>query len=97
MDLPSVLLSPITTLARSAGAHRVVLFGSRARGDNRPRSDIDLAAYGLTPEGVAAFRVGLQELPTLLKIDFVPIGPDTSPELLAEIQKDGVTLYEETG
>lgn len=94
MDLPSPLISPISALARSAGARRVVLFGSRARGDNQPRSDIDLAVYGLTPEGTAAFRLGLQDLPTLLKFDFVPIGPDTGPELLEEIGKDGVILYD---
>ena len=36
------------------GAKRLVLFGSRARGDNRYNSDIDLAVYGM-PE--AAGRI----------------------------------------
>lgn len=98
MDFPAPLLAPLSALAQSAGAARVVLFGSRARGDNLPRSDIDLAVYGLTQSGAAAFRVGLADLPTLLKFDFVAVSGETSPELLAEIRKDGVTLYDaETG
>ena len=32
----------LAALARRFGAKRLVLFGSRARGDNRPNSDIDL-------------------------------------------------------
>ena len=33
----------IRTFAADAGARKVVLFGSRAKGVNRPKSDIDLA------------------------------------------------------
>lgn len=36
----------IAEFARDAGARRVVLFGSRARGTSQPRSDIDLAMEG---------------------------------------------------
>ena len=42
------LYSQLAALARRYGAKRLVLFGSRARGDNRPNSDIDLAVYGLS-------------------------------------------------
>lgn len=45
------LYNQLATLARRYGAKRLVLFGSRARGDNRPNSDIDLAVYGM-PLGV---------------------------------------------
>jgi predicted nucleotidyltransferase len=33
-------------LARAHNVEKIILFGSRARGDNRPRSDLDLAIYG---------------------------------------------------
>lgn len=34
---------------RRLAGHRVVLFGSRARGDAKPRSDFDIAVVGATP------------------------------------------------
>ena len=42
-------------LARRHGARKLVLFGSRARGDFRERSDIDLAVYGMPPENRTSF------------------------------------------
>ena len=41
------LYNQLAALAKRYGAKRLVLFGSRARGDNRPNSDIDLAVYGM--------------------------------------------------
>lgn len=60
---------------RLAG-HRVVLFGSRARGDARPRSDFDLAVIGETPLPLHDFYAladQLDELPTLYRIDWVDL------------------------
>lgn len=95
MELPSDLVPALTGLARSMGACRLVLFGSRARGDCRERSDIDLAVYGLSRAAAGRFRLELEELPTLLRFDLVAVAPDTSPALLAEIQRDGVILYDD--
>lgn len=84
-------------LANLAQAHQVsklVLFGSRARGNATERSDIDLAAFGVPSEHQAPFRLALDELPTLLKLDLVFIESDTSPLLLSEIERDGVVLYD---
>ena len=36
----------IVEIAKKNEATKVVLFGSRARGDNQPKSDIDIAVYG---------------------------------------------------
>ena len=62
---------------------RVVLFGSRARGDAAPRSDIDLAIA--CPRADAKIWSDIveaaEEAPTLLQIDLVRM--DTAPpELL---------------
>ena len=72
---------------------RLVLFGSRARGDNKERSDIDLAVYGMPQQERAAFWLDAEDLPTLLKLDIVHIMPGMNPKFLENIEKDGVTLY----
>ena len=91
------LYQQLADLARDHGAERLVLFGSRARGDNRERSDIDLAVYGMPEAQRGAFWLDAEELPTLLKLDIVHVSPDTAPEFLCNIKKDGVTLYAAKG
>lgn len=93
MDLRQDIVQSIQDLARRNGVRRVLLFGSRARGDNHERSDIDLAASG---GNVAAFALDVdEETPTLLQFDVVDLDGIVQPELLAEIRKDGVVLYEQ--
>ena len=58
----------LAELARRHGAQRLVLFGSRARGDNKERSDIDLAVYGMPQKERATFWLDAEDLPTLLKL-----------------------------
>ena len=41
------------------------------------------------------FSEDIDNLPTLLEFDVVYIGKNTSPELLKEIEKDGVVIYEQ--
>ena len=93
IHLPDNLASQLSALARKYGARRLVLFGSRARGDHRPRSDIDLAIYDMPAENRGAFWLEAEELPTLLKLDLVHISPGMDPAFLHNIEKDGVTLY----
>lgn len=89
------LYTQLAALARKYGARRLVLFGSRARGDCRPTSDIDLAVYGMPPQNRAKFWLEAEDLPTLLKLDITHIGSSTDPRFLANIEKDGVTLMGE--
>lgn len=88
--IPEAILASITEAARRY-ACRVVLFGSRARGDHRPRSDMDIACYG-TDSGYLAFAEAMEQLPTLLEFDCVHITEHTSPELIHNIQKEGILL-----
>ena len=46
MNLPLNIQRQIEEFARTCKLEKVVLFGSRARGTNRERSDIDLAVSG---------------------------------------------------
>lgn len=84
----------IAEIARRYRARKVVLFGSRARGTNQPKSDIDLAVYGC--ENFAELSDSLnEELWSLLKLDIINMDdPYVSPALVAEIERDGKILYE---
>lgn len=93
IHLPDDLAPQLSDLAQKYGARRLVLFGSRARGDHRPRSDIDLAIYDMPEENRGAFWLEAEELPTLLKLDLVHVSPGMNPIFLGNIEKDGVTLY----
>ena len=42
----------------------------------------------------ARFWSDIDDLPTLLKFDLVHVTEDTDAELVKNIEKDGVTLYE---
>ena len=87
MDWKTELLA----LAETCGLSRLILFGSRARGDNRERSDIDLAVSG---GDVVRFSLDVEELPTLLSVDVVNLDGAVQPELLESIRREGITLYE---
>jgi len=82
----------IISLARKHELEKVILFGSRARGTNHERSDIDLAVKG---GDVTRFSLDVDDkVWTLLKFDVVDLGMEHSVGFLSEIEKDGVLLYE---
>ena len=86
------LYRQIAQLGKEYGAGKIVLFGSRARGDHRQRSDIDIAVYGVPESNQSAFQLGLEELPTLLQFDIVFVTNQTNPALIENIEKDGVPI-----
>lgn len=95
MNINFEIRNQICELAARYGAKKVILFGSRARGDHHPRSDIDLAIYGMPTEKQGSFAFAMdEELNTLLKLDLVHITDHTDPKLLSNIEKDGVVLME---
>ena len=86
------VLEELTALAKRHGLEQVLLFGSRARGDYRATSDIDLAVRG---GDVARFALDVEEeTSTLLKFDIVDLGGPVQLELLQSIQHEGRVLYE---
>lgn len=87
------LYKQLAALARQHGARRLVLFGSRARGDNRYNSDVDLAVYGMPESNRANFWMDCEDLPMLLKFDIVHITDGMNPAFIENIKKDGVDLY----
>ena len=87
------LYTKLANLAARYGAQRLVLYGSRARGDFHARSDVDLAVYGMPEKQRGGFSLEAEDLPTLLKLDIVHISENMEPAFLQNIEKDGVTLY----
>ena len=91
MNLPAKIQNQIQKFAEDCGLDRVVLFGSRARGSNRERSDIDLAVSG---KGVELFVESLEErADTLLSFDIVNLDEIVSDKLRQSISREGKVLY----
>ena len=87
-----VVLQQIRDLAAQYGLRKVILFGSRARGDHKERSDIDLAVSG---GDIPGFALAVdEETDTLLQYDVVNLDSRVDAALLENIEKDGKVLYE---
>lgn len=90
--IKQVVLDEIISIAKRYQIKRLILFGSRARGDFRRTSDIDLAVSG---GDFARFALDVEEeTSTLLKYDFVDLDRNIQEELLKSIEKEGVVIYE---
>lgn len=86
------LYCQILSLARKYRVERLILFGSRARGDWRAASDIDLAVSG---GDFPRFALDIEEAAdTLLKFDMVNLNGPVQEELLDQIWKEGIVVYE---
>ena len=86
------LLAQIASLAEKHGIDRVILFGSRARGDFQRESDIDLAVHG---GDAAGFHLALEEeTDTLLRFDVVSLDRPLQRALAESIAKEGRLVYE---
>lgn len=84
----------IVNYARRRAVDRIVLFGSRARGTNTERSDVDIAVYGGDFDG---FYTDIkEELHSLLMFDIVNASENISEDLQEELRKDGKVIYEKT-
>lgn len=73
---------------------KVVVFGSRARKDNKPKSDIDLCVWGLSEMEKAELQNQLEERTTIpFFIDLVRFEGISSPEFRGEVLGNGLGIY----
>ena len=86
------VIEEIQKIARDNGVKNVVLFGSRARGDYKRTSDIDLAVFG---GDTARFALDIEDTSTLLEYDIVDMGREPQEELQESIRREGMVIYEE--
>ena len=91
--VPASVQPLIDRLAATPGVARVVLFGSRARGDHRERSDVDLAveAPGLRDADWLRLWAEAEQAETLYAVDLVRL--DEAPDHLRQrIEREGVRV-----
>lgn len=93
VDLPERVNVDLRKIASQYDVAKIVLFGSRARGDNQAKSDVDIAVYGCRDFTNFYFDVE-EKVWTLLTFDIVNMDNDVSEELKREIKRDGVIIYE---
>lgn len=87
------VIQEICALARKYDIDKVILFGSRARGDHRRASDIDLAVCG--GGNISRFALDVEEeTSTPLKYDVIDLGGTLQKELREAIETEGRILYE---
>ena len=86
------VIQEICALARKYDIDKVILFGSRARGDYRRASDIDLAVCG---GNISRFVLDVEEeTSTPLRYDVVNLDSAVQKDLKEAIEAEGRVLYE---
>ncbi len=94
INMKKEILEDVLSLGKKCEINRIILFGSRARGDHKERSDIDLAIQG---GNTTMFAVEIEEqVRTLLLFDVVDLDGIVSEELRGSIKREGIILYEKT-
>lgn len=87
-----IVIDEIRNLADKYQVKKVILFGSRARGDFYRTSDIDLA---VKDGNITGFTLDVKDTTsTLLDFDIVDLGKQIDEKLLLSIKKEGIVLYE---
>ncbi|MDK2586053.1 nucleotidyltransferase domain-containing protein [Romboutsia sedimentorum] len=72
---------------------KVVIFGSRARGDNDLKSDIDLAIY--SQQSLTEFVEDIEmNTKTLLEYDFSHMNTVKDQFFIEQVNKEGIIIYE---
>lgn len=94
--LPTSIRRVVESVVRAVDPTRVILYGSRARGDARDNSDYDLAV--VFPQDRRnrwiRFLADYDDAAlTLLPVDLLDLSEASEP-LREQISKEGVTLYE---
>ncbi|MDD2808060.1 nucleotidyltransferase domain-containing protein [Rhodoferax sp.] len=86
-------------LAQYPQVERAVLYGSRAKGNFKPGSDIDLTLHGLdlTQKLCNSIAEALDDLLLPYSIDLSVFAKLHHPELEAHIQRVGMVFFERDG
>ena len=81
------VINQVAELCRKYNAKEVILYGSRAKGTARERSDIDIAVSGVENFDILVEKA--EELPTLYSVDLVNMDTCKNELLLEDIRQYG--------
>ena len=94
-NVPDRVIKDITTMAEKWSLNKVILFGSRARGTHNERSDIDIAVSG---GNFDSFYWDIKEkVHSLLLFDVINLDKKVSDDLIKDIEREGIVIYEKAG
>jgi predicted nucleotidyltransferase len=91
------LLTLRNALAGFPSVREVRVFGSRATGNARRASDLDLAisAPNATAEEWADLLEALEQAPIIYELDLVRLDQTVNARLREKIEREGITVYPE--
>lgn len=81
------IIRKVADICRDFDAKEVVLYGSRAKGTARERSDIDIAVKGVEKFDLLVDQV--EDLPTLYSVDLLNMDTCRNQLLLEDIKQYG--------
>lgn len=84
-------LKLLSVLAKEPSVEKAILFGSRARGDAKDHSDIDLALLG--QDIPLSLNTKLRDAAGLYQLDIVRMSDLENKDLFMNIERDGVVIY----
>lgn len=96
-NLDKEIVKEICEIAsRYSNINKILLFGSRARKDNSPKSDIDLAIYTESDSSnLLDFIYDIENnTTTLLEFDFSNMSEVRDDFFIEQVESEGITLYE---
>ena len=89
--LSEEVYNKIKTVCEKNKKYKILIFGSRARGDYKENSDIDLAIMGnISRNEQYKIMNEIDILDIIYKIDIVFVDSNTKKELLQSIERDEV-------
>ena len=93
----SVIQTIVSAIRSRRPAERIMLFGSRARGDASPSSDIDIAIIdpSWTRRDIDEVHARLEEdVRTALKIDLLALHLVQNEDLRTRVLREGIVIHE---
>ena len=81
------IIQAVIKICNEFQAKEVVLYGSRAKGTARERSDIDIAVSGVNDFDLLVEKI--EDLPTLYSVDLLNMDTCRNELLMEDVRKDG--------